>query len=105
MAAFTDRLKIIMEEKKFRQTDVILLTNQAGEASGIRIGKSHMSQYCSGKTTPRPDILHVLAKALGVSPLWLQGEDVPREPDAAADTAEGLPARNVLVKHFCNIYG
>lgn len=89
MDSFADRLKLAMKEKNYKQVDVILLANRIGEASGIRIGKSHMSQYCSGKTTPRADILGVLAQALEVSERWLQGKDVPQHITARADNPAG----------------
>lgn len=73
------RLKEIMEQKNLRQVDVINLAKPLGEECGIKIGKSHMSQYLSGKTEPRREVIRVLARALGVSHLWLQGEDVPME--------------------------
>ena len=64
MAAFAERLKEAMELKGLKQADVIRLAQPFGEPVGIRIGKSHMSQYVSGKTEPRRDILKVLAQAL-----------------------------------------
>lgn len=91
MELFSIRLKEIMAEKHLKQADVIRLANEAGAPGGIHIGKSHMSQYCSGKTTPRADILNILARALGVSQLWLQGEDVSREPPET-DTFSAAPA-------------
>jgi alanine-synthesizing transaminase len=66
MAAFAERLKEAMELKGLKQADVIRLAQPFGEPVGIRIGKSHMSQYVSGKTEPRRDILKVLAQALEV---------------------------------------
>lgn len=81
MEIFSKRLKDIMEEKHLKQVDVINLVNPIGEKYGIHIGKSHMSQYCSGKTVPRADILNILARALNVNQLWLQGEDVPKETE------------------------
>ncbi len=77
MPAFDERLKAAMKEKRLRQVDLIRLANEAGAPKGIQIGKSHMSQYCSGKTVPRADILRILASVLGVDPDWLRGEDVP----------------------------
>ena len=77
MATFAERLKAAMEQKGLKQADVIRLAQPIGEPVGIRIGKSHMSQYVSGKTEPRRDILKVLAQTLGVDFLWLEGEDVP----------------------------
>ena len=35
-----------------------------------------MSQYLSGKTTPRSEILNFLATTLGVETEWLKGTDV-----------------------------
>ena len=64
MDTFSNRLKAIMAEKNLKQIDVIRLVESAGKESGIKIGKSHMSQYISGKTVPRQDIMSVLAKAL-----------------------------------------
>ena len=58
MAAFAERLKEAMELKGLKQADVIRLAQPFGEPVGIRIGKSHMSQYVSGKTEPRRDILN-----------------------------------------------
>lgn len=89
MEVFSKRLKDIMKERQLKQVDVINLANAIGEKSGIHIGKSHMSQYCSGKTVPRADILNILARALNVNQLWLQGEDVPKE------TAQSAPTANV----------
>ncbi len=77
MAVFAERLKEAMKAKGLKQADVIRLAEPIGEPSGIRIGKSHMSQYVSGKTEPRRDILKVLAQTLGVDLMWLEGEDVP----------------------------
>ncbi len=77
MPAFDDRLKAAMKEKHLRQVDLVRLANEAGAPEGIHIGKSHMSQYCSGKTVPRADILRILAGTLGVTPAWLLGEDEP----------------------------
>ncbi len=77
MPAFSERLKTAMKEHHLRQVDLIELANGIGASEGIHIGKSHMSQYCSGKTVPRSDILRVLASALDVSPQWLMGDEIP----------------------------
>lgn len=80
MAAVAERLKQIMAERGLKQVDVIRLAEPIGALHGIRLGKSHISQYVSGKSEPRWDILKVLAEALEVDPLWLQGEDAPAQP-------------------------
>lgn len=77
MASFAQRLREIMASRGLSQADVIRLAEPIGAAHGIRLGKSHISQYVNGKSEPRHDILKVLAEALGVDQLYLQGEDVP----------------------------
>ncbi len=79
MAIFSERLREVMEERGLKQVDVIRLAEKIGEPYGIKIGKSHMSQYLNGKNVPRMDIMKVLAEALQVDQLWLQGEDVEKE--------------------------
>ena len=96
MAAFAERLKEAMELKGLKQADVIRLAQPFGEPVGIRIGKSHMSQYVSGKTEPRRDILKVLAQALEVDYLWLEGDDV-------AMTADSHPAKEQQSKNSWSI--
>lgn len=64
---FSDRLKLAMQAKQFKQVDLI----RAAQRRGVKLGKSHVSQYVSGKTVPRSDILHFLADVLQVDPDWL----------------------------------
>ena len=74
MAGIAQRLKEAMEAKGLKQVDVIRLAEPIGREYNVRIGKSHMSQYLSGKSEPRKDILGVLAKTLEVDESWLAGE-------------------------------
>ena len=53
METFADRLKAAMNEQGLKQVDLVRLAQQ----KGIKLGKSHVSQYVSGKTIPRTDIL------------------------------------------------
>ena len=69
---FAKRLSLSMNNRSLKQADII----RAAEAAGIKLGKSHMSQYVSGKTVPRDRILQFLADTLGVDPVWLAGDDV-----------------------------
>ncbi len=85
MSTFSDRLQTAMMVRELRQIDVIRLANEAGAADGVHIGKSHMSQYVSGKTMPRAATLRALAEALDVSPAWLTGGNVPIDPSPDAD--------------------
>lgn len=66
---FADRLRSAMNTKNMKQVDVI----QAAADQGVKLGKSHMSQYVSGKTVPRADMIHFLAKTLQVEEEWLRG--------------------------------
>ena len=56
-----------MEQKHLKQVDLIRIASQ----QGVKLGKSHISQYVSGKTIPRNDILHFLADTLEVDAGWL----------------------------------
>ena len=74
---FADRLRIAMERLEIKQVDLIRMA----EEQDVKLGKSHMSQYVSGKTVPRAELLSFLAKALQVEEDWLLGEEeVTEEP-------------------------
>lgn len=66
---FADRLKLAMNQKQLKQIDLIKLAAE----KGMKLGKSHISQYVNGKTIPRADILGCLAEILEVEPEWLKG--------------------------------
>ena len=66
---FADRLKSAMEQKHLKQVDLIRIASQ----QGVKLGKSHISQYVSGKTVPRAEILHFLSETLDVDADWLSG--------------------------------
>ena len=66
---FSERLKATMKKQNLKQIDLV----RAAQAQGIKLGKSHVSQYVSGKTIPRTDILLFLAKTLQVEEEWLIG--------------------------------
>lgn len=96
METFADRLKTAMNEQGLKQVDLVRLAQQ----KGIKLGKSHVSQYVSGKTIPRTDILHFLADALQVDPDWLNNNndndstlsDVDKI-QASADNSGGMKVR------------
>lgn len=81
--SFAERLKEAMNMRGLKQIDVLRLAEPFCEEYGVKLGKSHLSQYLNSKTEPRKDIFTVLAKALSINPLWLQGENVSME--AASD--------------------
>lgn len=69
---FAERLNQAMKNKGLKQVDLI----RAANANGIKLGKSHISQYVSGKTVPRAAVLHFLAETLCVDEKWLSGQTV-----------------------------
>ena len=71
---FAERMRATMDAKKIKQIDII----RAAESQGIKLGKSHVSQYVSGKTIPRDNILNFLASVLEVEPDWLSGKTVDK---------------------------
>ena len=68
---FAARLGEAMRKKGVKQIDVIRMAAE----KGVKLGKSQMSQYMSGKTFPRENILNFLAAALGTDADWLACRD------------------------------
>lgn len=80
---FAERLKQAMGEKGIRQVDLI----HDAEKRGIKLGKSHVSQYVNGKTVPRAEMLLFLAETLGVEEAWLAGQ---KEQDVRVEEREKI---------------
>lgn len=83
------RLNQIMSERGLKQKDILdkaepYFTNE------VKISKSDLSQYVSGKTEPRSDKLYILAKALNVSEQWLLGYDDDSTDDKKLTVEEAL---------------
>lgn len=74
---FAERLNRAMSSKKMKQVDIIRLA----QAQNIKLGKSHMSQYVSGKTIPREGVLRFLAETLEVDADWLSGAALEMQAD------------------------
>ena len=90
---FADRLKYVMEKKGKKQVDLIRLA----EERGVKLGKSQVSQYVSGKTVPRADILRFLADALDVEADWLGGRE-PADVQDAPQEKNDAPERDTPVR-------
>ena len=87
-ATFAQRLKQLMELRDAKQADVIRMAQTRGK----HLGKSQVSQYVSGKTIPRRDVMDVLAAVFEVDAEWLATGKGPG-PDAARATKPGsIPA-------------
>ncbi|WP_081891913.1 aminotransferase class I/II-fold pyridoxal phosphate-dependent enzyme [Bifidobacterium biavatii] len=84
-----------MNARHLKQIDLV----RAAQQVGVKLGKSHVSQYVSGKTVPRTEILNFLATTLDVDEQWLLGHDTTAKtattrverhtPSSASGNAEG----------------
>lgn len=73
------RLKKIMADRNLRQIDILNMTIPYCKKYDVKMNKSDISQYCSGKTEPNQDKLFILGEALNVNEAWLMGFDTPME--------------------------
>ena len=85
---FSDRLAEAMEKSGLRQSDLIRIAAEQDH----KLGKSQLSQYLSGKVTPRAQAVVILAQALGVSEEWLAEGEAASQPEAAAQEAAARDA-------------
>ena len=69
----SERLKQIMSSRGLKQIDILNMCIPYGKKHNIRIGKTDLSQYVSGKVVPGQEKLSILSMALGVSEVWLMG--------------------------------
>lgn len=73
------RLNQLMSERNLKQVDILNMSLPLQKKTGIKMSKSHLSQYVNGKSSPDQHKLYLLAKTLNVSEAWLLGYDVPKE--------------------------
>ena len=83
-----ERLKQIMEERNLKQVDILNLSLPLCAKWDIKMNKSDISQYVSGKVEPSQEKLVILGMALNVTESWLMGFDVPSERKDSAAVAE-----------------
>lgn len=109
--SFAERLLSAMKQGGFKQVDII----RAAQERGVKLGKSHISQYVSGKTVPRADTMQVIADILGVNAAWLAGQSddattaapttatessaVTSQAPTTPSTNEGTPMRTFNKSH------
>ncbi len=83
------RLRKIMEERRLKQVDILKLSLPYCQKFNVKMNKSDISQYVSGKVEPSQEKLVVLGMALNVSEGWLMGLDVsPVRKDTASEATE-----------------
>lgn len=88
----SQRLKQIMYERNLKQVDILRMTEPYKKETGIKLGKSTLSQYVNGVQSPDQDRYYLLSKTLNVSEPWLMGYDVSKErvPDEERNNLNGL---------------
>lgn len=97
------RLKILMAQRDLKQADILRLAQPYCEKYKVKIGKSDMSQFVSGKVKPGQWKLTILGLALNVSEAWLMGLDVPmeREKEPIPEFEDGLDKE--LIDRLCQL--
>lgn len=95
---FATRLTNMLKQNNMKQIELVRLA----EEKGIKLGKSHICQYVSGKTIPRKETLQFLADVFEVDARWLLGKEEPEEAEkkGRSDTmrafAKSTKLENVL---------
>ena len=84
----SDRLKELMHTRNLRQIDILNACEPLCQKYNVKLAKNDLSQYVSGKVTPRQDKLSILAMALNVSEVWLMGYD-SNTPNSLSSPAPG----------------
>ena len=74
----SERLQEAMRSSRMKQADL-------ARATGL--SKGGISNYVTGRYEPKSDIISKLAKALGVSEMWLWGYDVPKDRNVVQKTS------------------
>lgn len=73
------RLRQLMSETGLRQVDILDKSKPFQKQLGVKMGRSALSQYVTGKSKPDDKKLYLLSKTLGVSEAWLMGYDVEKK--------------------------
>ena len=86
----SERLKQLMSERNIRQVDILEKSKPFQKQLGVKMGRSALSQYVTGKSKPDDKKLYLLSKTLDVSEAWLMGYDVDikRVPDEERGTTK-----------------
>jgi len=97
----SQRLKQLMSERNLRQIDILALTKPYCEKYNVKMNKSDISQYVSGKNEPSQDKLVVLGMALNVQESWLMGYDAQKERDSYED--QNVSMFDAKLDEACNL--
>ena len=91
---FAKRFREAMEERAMKQVDIL----RAAQEQNIKLGKSQISQYVSGKSVPRANVGQILAQILQVDIDWLYGKDAAQpimQQNAPVTAGNEHPAADV----------
>lgn len=95
------RLQELMKARGLRQVDILNMCQPYCNRFGIKLQKSDLSQYVSGKVEPSQYKLTILALALGVSETWLMGFDVSiSREEKTSSTSELAEDEKLLLNLF-----
>lgn len=87
----SDRLRYLMNERRLKQVDILNLSLPYCKEYNVKMNKSDISQYVSGKVEPSQEKLVILGMALNVSEAWLMGFDVsPERKDRSFKAEEDI---------------
>lgn len=93
------RLKKIMNDRGLRQVDILEKSKPFQDKLGIKMSKTHLSNYINGKSNPDQQKLILLSQTLGVSEPWLMGYDVPMiEPRESENDSETIEETVAVMK-------
>lgn len=100
------RLKQLMKERNLKQIDILRKCEPVsekytfGNGKKVKISKSDLSQWLSGKYEPGQWKLTILAEALDTNEVWLMGLDVPNVPKNEYQNAINKVKKKEVLKEF-----
>lgn len=90
------RLNEFMQKNGLKQIDIINLAKPLCSEYGVKLSKSDLSQYVSGKVEPGQNKLYILARALNVSEAWLMGYEVTLDNDITKSNEDSQVTDEIL---------
>lgn len=91
----SSRLNEYMKKHALKQVDLLRMAQPFCEKYGVKLNKSDLSQYVSGKVEPGQDKLFILARALKVSESWLMGYDDNNENSKNKTYTDDIDMRRI----------
>lgn len=100
-ATFAERLNEIMGMRNISQAVILEMAKPLCARDNIKLTKSKLSQYVSGKNAPKDNgTMDLLAEVLDVNPAWLDGYDVPMK----RETLIGESNTDELIEEVNDLY-